>query len=72
MNAPEALKTGEITKAADVFSFGILVWQVCHKKLDPYPQFTSVTDAQHAIIKGVVPDVEDKVAEGSLISVGIF
>ncbi len=61
MKAPESLQKEIYTKESDVFTFGIIVWQISYKQLDPYPKYDSLIDAQIAIIEGTRPVIADEI-----------
>jgi hypothetical protein len=59
LKAPEVLQNDEISKWGDIFSLGIIMWQISHNQLDAYPQLTSAMEAKSGIIEGNRPIITE-------------
>ena len=48
--APEVLKSKEYSEKADIYSFGIVMWEICERDL-PYPNMRSYQIEKHVLEK---------------------
>ncbi|MCP3661687.1 MAG: protein kinase [Gammaproteobacteria bacterium] len=49
--SPEALKMGLFTKASDIWSFGVLMWEIFADAAEPWPELTN-KETYRAVISG--------------------
>jgi len=61
-SAPEVLKTGIVSKKSDVFSFGLLMWELGHNgHRKPHDKSNlSLLQLVDRIISGVTPDIPEE------------
>jgi serine/threonine protein kinase len=56
--APEALKERKYSTKSDVWSFGVVVWEVVHKE-DPYPGLTPARAAMGVVFENLRLEVKE-------------
>ena len=69
--APEAATSGHISSAADVYSFGVLLWQVHHPGMVPHAEFgtAEALAARVAAARGVPPPLTPPLPDGTATGV---
>lgn len=58
--APEVLTTQDYTEKADVFSFGIIMWEIATRK-PPYKNISGITVANRVVSNDLRPKIDEKI-----------
>jgi serine/threonine protein kinase len=60
--APEIMLAGKYKKSADIFSLGVILWEIFTSK-EPWEDAVTVRSIEHAVLSGVRPSLEGLSAE---------
>lgn len=58
--APEVLTTQDYTEKADVFSYGIILWEIATRK-PPYKNISGITVANRVVSNNLRPKIDDSI-----------